>query len=330
MTITSRVTVAALVAVVGIALPSAPARAETPARDCAPTVMGTGAALHPEGVAYDPARRRFLVGSVTHGTVSVVGRDGVATTLVDDPWLVSTMGIAVDPVRRRVLVTNIDLGRGDRSSPDTVLALGGIGAYDLRTGAPLFRVDLAALTPDASHAVNDVTIGPDGTAYVTDSLAGAVYRVDPHGRASVLVRAAPLAGSPESGWGLNGIAWAGHGTLLAALSAGGALVRIPVATPGRFSTVTLDAPIGSPDGMAVTGPGTVAVVDNSAANRIVTLDSRDGWRTARLATSTSWESHVPTTLAVTRCGLYALDGRLDVLLGGGRSDSFVLQRFATR
>ena len=36
---------------------------------------------------------------------------------------------------------------------------------------------------------------------------------------------------------------------------------------------------------------------------------------------------MPTTLANTACGLYALDGRLDVLLGGGSSDEFVIQRF---
>ena len=307
--------------------PAAPAIARAPARGCAHALTGHGPGLHPEGVAYDPHRGRFLVGSLTRGTVSVVGPDGAASTLVDDPWLVSTMGVAVDAARGRLLVANVDLGRGDRSSPDTVLRLGGVGVYDLRTGAALQRVDLAALIPDSEHVVNDVTVAPDGTAYVTDSVAGAVYRVDRHGRASVLLRDPALAGSPGAGWGLNGIAWAGSGVLIGALSAAGALVRIPVAAPGRFTRIALDAPIGSPDGLAVTGRGSLALVDNSPANRIVTLASRDGWRTGRVTASIPWPGHVPTTLASTRCGLYALDGRLDVLLGGGSSDELVIQRF---
>jgi hypothetical protein len=167
-----------------------------------------------------------------------------------------------------------------------------------------------------------------------------VYRVDRHGRASVLLRDPALAGAPGVGWGLNGIAWAGSGVLIGSLSAAGALVRVPVAAPLQFTLITLDAPIGSPDGLAVTGRGSLALVDNSvtgrgslalvdnsAANRIVTLLSRDGWRTGRVTSSIPWPGHVPTTLARTRCGRYALDGRLDVLLGGGSSDEFVIQRF---
>jgi sugar lactone lactonase YvrE len=313
------------VALPAVALPAAgPAVVGSPR--CPATVSGSAPTLHPEGVAFDPVRAAFLVGSVTHGTVSVVGRDGTVRTLVDDSRLVTTMGVAVDVARHRLIVANADLGLADRSSPETTFNLGAVGSYDLRTGAPLFYVDLAALTPGGQHFVNDVTVGPDGTVYATDSLAGAVYRVDRTGRGSVVVHDQRLAGSPTTGFGLNGIVWAGDGLLVAALSAAGALVRIPVAAPARFQTVALDAPIGSPDGLAVTGRGELALVDNTAANRIVQLRSADRWRTATVVASTPWPGHVPTTLADTRCGLYALDGELDVLLGGGSSDLFTIGR----
>jgi sugar lactone lactonase YvrE len=292
------------------------------------TVLGSAPALHPEGVAFDPARAAFLVGSVTHGTVSVVRRDGTVRTLVDDSRLVTSMGIAVDSARRRLIVANADLGVADRSSPQTTFNLGAVGIYDLRTGAALRYVDLGVLIPGRQHFVNDVAVGPDGTVYATDSLAGAVYRVDRAGRASVLLQDDRLAGTPATGFGLNGIVWAGAGVLVAALSAGGALVRIPVAAPARFQTVGLDAAIGSPDGLAITGPGGLALVDNTAANRVVRLRSADGWRSASVVASTPWPGHVPTTLAATRCGLYALDGALDVLLGGGSSDMFTIGRIA--
>jgi sugar lactone lactonase YvrE len=304
---------------------AAQAAAAVPAA-CPSTVEGVAASLHPEGVAADPARRRFLVGSTTHGTVSAVGLDGAVRPLVSDSRLVTTMGVAVDAPRHRLLVANADLGVADRSTAATTFNLGAVGSYDLRTGAPLFYVDLTALTPGGSHFVNDVTVGPDGTVYATDSLAGAVYRIDRRGRASLLVADPRLAGTPETGFGLNGIVWAGGGILVAAHSAGRALVRIPVGHPADFEFVRIDASIGNPDGLARTAPGEIALVDNSAANRIVRVRSADAWHTARLTSSTPWVGRVPTTLAATGCGLYALDGRLDVLLSGGRSDDFTIAR----
>ena len=43
-----------------------------------------------------------------------------------------------------------------------------MGAYDLETGDRIFMTDLAAVAPADRHFANDVTVGPDGTAYVTD------------------------------------------------------------------------------------------------------------------------------------------------------------------
>ncbi|WHT16041.1 hypothetical protein N8J89_23215 [Crossiella sp. CA-258035] len=294
---------------------------------CPSVIQGSGPSIHPEGVAYDAVRGRFLIGSVTHGTVSVVGPDHRAVTLVDDPRLVTTMGLAVDHRRGRVLVTNADLGRGDRTSPETRNQLAGLGIYDLRTGRALHYLDLGALIPDTQNFANDVALGPDGTAYVTDSLAGAVYRVTTDGRADVLVRDPGLAGAVGSGWGLNGIVHTPHG-LVGALSAKGSLVRIPLWGPEKFQLVSVDAPIGKPDGLLVRPGNRMLAVDNTAANRVVELRSTDSWRSAVVTASTPWADKAPTTLAATHCGPYALAGRLDVLLGGGRSDEFVLRRLS--
>ncbi|GAA2839539.1 hypothetical protein [Crossiella cryophila] len=292
---------------------------------CPPLIQGTGPSIHPEGVAYDAVRARFLIGSITHGTVSTVGPDNRAVTLVDDQRLITTMGLAVDNLRGRVLVTNADLGRGDRTTPETRNQLAGLGVYDLRTGKPLHYLDLGKLIPDTQNFANDVALAPDGTAYVTDSLAGAVYRVTPDGRANVLIRDPQLAGAVGAGWGLNGIVWTPHG-LIGALSARGALVRIPLREPAKFHLVALDASIGKPDGLLVRPGNRLLAVDNTAANRIVEVRSGDGWRTAGVTGSTPWADKAPTTMVNTHCGPYALAGRLDVLLGGGRSDEFVLRR----
>jgi sugar lactone lactonase YvrE len=301
----------------------APAAAEAATR-CVESIQGMAPTLHPEGVAYDPVRDRFLVGSVTHGTVSVVNPDGSARTLVADPRLITTMGLAVDLPRRRILAVNGDVGRGDRSTPETIRKTAGLGSYDLLSGRLISYVDLGALDPERPHFGNDVAVAPDGTAYVTDSLSGAIYRVPRSGSPSVLVRDDRLMPA-GSGNGANGIVWHPTGSLLVAHSSGRALWRVPLRDPTALHQVTIDAPIGAPDGLLLSGPNTLDAIDNTRDNRIVRLTSRDGWRTATLRTSTPWPDPAPTTMARSRCGTYVLTGRLDQLLGGTPTDEFRLR-----
>ncbi|MEV6239616.1 hypothetical protein [Lentzea sp. NPDC051838] len=286
---------------------------------CPPVVMGTGASLHPEGVTYDPIRHRFLVGSVTHGTVSRVEGDK-AKTLVDDPWLITTMGLTVDPYRGRLLVTNADLGLADRSKPETTRAFAGLGIYDLRTGKAIHRVTLAT---GPGHFANDVALAPDGTAYVTDSISGTIYKITPDGNATTLVQHPDLAQPSTGGWGLNGIAYLGD-KLVAALSGARKLAVIPLANPRNVTTIS--AAIGAPDGLLALGRTRLLLVDNTAANRVVEVRTTDNWQTVEVVNETKWPDKAPTTLTRTPCGAYAVAGRLDVLLSGGRSDEFVLRK----
>jgi len=313
---------AALIAVAATGM-AAPASAGVTAR-CAELIQGTAPTLHPEGVAYDPLRDRFLVGSVTHGTVSIVNPDGSVRTLVSDPTLITTMGIAVDVRRGRLLVVNGDVGIGDRSTPPTIRKTAGLGSYDLRTGNRISYVDLGALDAQRAHFGNDVAVAPDGTAFVTDSFSGAVYRVPPAGPPSVLVRDDRLAPA-GSGNGANGIVLHPLGFLLVAHSSGRALWRIPLRDPASLHQVAVDAPIGAPDGLLLSGFGTLDAIDNTRDNRVLRLVSRDGWRTAAVASSTPWPDPAPTTMARGRCGTYVLTGRLDLLLSGTPSDEFRLR-----
>src|SRR5262245_10694871 len=98
------------------------------------TIEATAPSLVPEGVAWDPTRRAFLVGSIRHGTVSVVRPDGRVDTLVSDPRMVSTFGLHVDAARGRLLVSYADMGLGERSTPQTTGVQSGVGIFDLRTG----------------------------------------------------------------------------------------------------------------------------------------------------------------------------------------------------
>jgi sugar lactone lactonase YvrE len=296
------------------------ASVDADASRCPDLVTGSAPRLHPEGVAYSPAQDRFLVGSVTHGTVSVVRPRGSVRTLVDDPVLITTMGLAVDARRGRLLVVNGDVDISERSTPETVRKTAGLGIYDPRTGHRIAYHDLGALDPERDHFGNDVAVADDGTAFVTDSFSGAVYRVPVHGRPSILVRDDRLTPT-GAGNGANGIVLHPKGFLLIAHSSGHALYKL---AGGRLTQVTVDQEIGAPDGLLLDPSGTLHAVDNTSANRVVTLDSPDDWATARVTGSQPWPDPAPTTMARGRCGTYVLSGRLDQLPNG--SDEFLLRK----
>ena len=299
-----------------------------------PPVVDTAApSLHPEGVAYDPTRNAFLVSSVRHGTVSIVHGDGRVRTLVSHPQMVSTLGIRVDTARNRLLVAYADLGVGERSTPETTMTLSGVGIFELNTGRLRQLVDLAAVAGPGLHAANDLTIAPDGTAYVTDPLSDALLHIDVRGRASVLVRDPRFhdASIPTS-FGLNGIVWHPRGYLLAVKSWGGELFRVSTGSHPQVRQVSTDQPIHNGDGLLLRRDGTLLAVTNplgpEGISAVRVLRSHNQWASARTINLLPWADPAPTTAAATPCGDYVLYGSLDILFGSSLSDRFVIRRVA--
>jgi sugar lactone lactonase YvrE len=295
----------------------------------APDVLRASApSLHPEGIAWDPTRAAFLVSSFRHGTVSVVRRDGSVRTLVSDPLMVSTLGVRVDVVRRRVLVAFADVGVGARSSPQTVFTTSGLGIFDLATGRPRHLVPLTEIP--GGHVANDIALDAAGNAYVTDVASDGIYRVDPGGHATILVRDARLA-NPTAG--LNGIVWHPAGFLLAVGYTTGQLWRIGL--DGAVREVALDRPLVGGDGMVLLPDGRLVVVTNGVlvpgANAVQTLRGDHGWTTARTVDRvTPWPDGAPSTAALTPTGVWVVAGALDALFQGATSDDFTIRRYGGR
>lgn len=231
----------------------------------------------PEGVEYDAAGGRLLTGSLADGTIYELHADGRLTAAVTDPDLTSSVGIEADAARNRLLVANSDSGvfQGGANHGKAML-----GVYNLATGERLAMVDLAAVIPnapsDASYFANDVAVGPDGTAYVTDTNQDVIYRVGPDYQASVFFRFEP---NVEGGLGLNGIVYHPSGYLIVA--GGARLYKVPVADPAATSQVALTEVVEGQDGMVWTSDGRLAIVSNSQ-NRVVALTSSDEWVTAQV------------------------------------------------
>ncbi|MCE6998740.1 hypothetical protein LZG04_28670 [Saccharothrix sp. S26] len=288
-----------------------------------PAVLRPAAAdLFPEGVAWDHSRRALLVGSFAGPgapvpTISAVGRDGVATTIVRDPEVRGFFGLEVDERRDRIVAV-----AGNPAGAETF----GLAVYDLHTGE---REQLITLSgePVGARSVNDVAIGPDGTAYVTDPLGGAIHAVDTAGRIATLVRDPRLAGS---GFGVNGIVWHPRGYLLTVVYSLGTLYR--VSRTGEVSQVRTPEPLVGGDGLALRPDGRLIVVTNTMGG-----PGTNAVREFRLAADARfavpvrgfapWPDPAPTTVAVTPHGAYVLDGHLDIFFTpGGTTTDFVLRR----
>ncbi|MCP3799448.1 SMP-30/gluconolactonase/LRE family protein [Allokutzneria sp. A3M-2-11 16] len=283
--------------------------------------------LFPEGITWDPLRRSFLVTSISEGTISVVRPDGRVRPFAAHPRMVQTFGVHVDEARNRVLVAFGDMGSGRRSTPETTWKSSGVGIFSLTTGRLLHLVDL--VIGPGRHAANDLAIDRAGNAYVTDPASDTLYRVDPQGRPSVLVRD-PKLGS--SGIGMNGIVWHPNGFLLSTRYDTGALLRIPLDDPRRITEVRLDRPLAGGDGLDLRPDGTLAVVTNAFGGNgkvaVSVLRADRDWTDARAVRRVEpWADSQPSTIARTPHGSYVLDGRMGVWLEGqGKADRFTLRR----
>lgn len=247
-------------------------------------------AFSPEGVEYDPINGRFLVGSLTEGSIFAIGDDGTVTPFIEDADIKGSIGIQVDADRNRLLVTNSD--PAPFSNPE---AQGSImlGIYDLSSGERLNMVDLNAIAPEGRHVVNDVAVDADGNAYVTDSFSPVIYKVDYEGVASIFVQDDRLSNEML---GLNGIAYHPDGYLIASVTGAGKLYKIPLDNPEGLTEVMLEQPIGG-DGLTFSPDGSSLYIVGGDTQSVYSLTSDDDWQSATVA-GTYQASNMITTVTV--------------------------------
>lgn len=276
------------------------------------TVTIDAAGLHPEGVEWDASGGRFLVTSVTRGSVTAVRDDGSHRTLVEGPGGLGSIGVHLDAARGRVLVAHADVSVFQDT---TAAGTARLGIYDLETGETLRTVDLGALFPGGRHFANDVTVGPDGTAYVTDTFSPVLYAVPPEGEPSVLVRHASLGGT---GFGTNGIDHHPDGYLIVAMPGRQTLVRVPLDAPAELHDVELPGPLAA-DGIVLREDGALVAVatptsaEEGPGSDVVVLRSSDGWRSAEFVGRAP--AGGATTAALRDGAIYVVNPRFDAMGG---------------
>lgn len=268
---------------------------ETPA---APALISVPqAALHPEGIQYDEANKRFIVSSRTKGVISTVRDDSTFAQLADDPRLVSTIGLNLDATRQRLLVAVSDNGanaaRSNANGVVTLRKLAALAVFNPTSGALLNFVDLGGLRPAGNHFANDIAVDAQGNAYITDSLSPIIYKVDANNTATVFLENAQLSGG--TGFGLNGIVFHPDGYLLVAKASDGTLFKVPVADPAAFTAVTSNQSLTGADGLLLLDPTTLLVVAGNQST-VYRMTTADAWATTTRTGAFATGAVNPTTI----------------------------------
>ncbi len=148
-----------------------------------------------ENVAFDPGDGTFYVGSTRHANILKCTADGHTSFLLapgtTDVWMV--IGIKVD-ARRRVLWVNTATGPHLKDSTARTNGRTALLRVELATGRITNRY-----TPSDSgrHFFNDLVLAPDGTVYVTDMLANAIFRLAPDSSHDPMASISRPTGAPN-------------------------------------------------------------------------------------------------------------------------------------
>ncbi|EMR04230.1 gluconolactonase [Cesiribacter andamanensis] len=281
--------------------------------------------LYPEGLEYDRHMKRFLLSSITQGSIGFVEEYGSYMEWINDPDIPSTIGLHIDLPRKRLLVAVSDLGLSKKSSETTAYMLAGLAAYDLRSGERLFFIRMDELLPGLPHFANDVTVDQRGNAYVTDSFTGVIYKVDVEGEASIFYQDAALNPAPDN-FGLNGIEYDPRGYLLVSKLDENKLLRFPLNNPSAYTEIEVPVALNSPDGLTLTSNKELVVVNNAFGGEqgsVLRLRSRDGWKTTEVVGQFATGPVFPTTAALRPGGdVFVVYAYLHVLLSGGSQSRF--------
>jgi sugar lactone lactonase YvrE len=262
---------------------------------------------YPEGIAYAPTLDKFLVSSLTRGKIGSVDRNGVYTDVISDDSLIAAVGIKV---RNGLLyVCNGDLGVSEKSTTASAMKTAGLFVYDLSTGRPVRRVNLASLLPTANHYANDIAFDSQGNAYITDSFAPVIYRVpaDANQAPTILKRDTLFTGQ---NFNLNGIVYHPSNFLIVGKANEGKLFKVDLANPSSntaVSPITLSAPLPGCDGMLLLNNELYVVHERTKMARVT---SSDGWKTATVARVDASGYEDATTNTEANGSIYALNARI--------------------
>jgi sugar lactone lactonase YvrE len=251
--------------------------------------------LIPEGIAFDPGSKRFLIGSIAQRKIVVTDGKGEARDFSQpSDKLEGVLGLRVDPTEKYLYAVSTN-GSEEGAQKERRNA---VVQYDLESGRLIDRFP----APNALQ-LNDLAVAGDGTVYVTDSDGGTLFRKKP-GENDLT----PF-GATGALRGANGITLSDQGLLYVAISTGIARVDTTNGEPTRLpqpDTVVT----GGIDGLYWHEGDLLGVQNGTNPGRVVRIALTE--KGSRVAGLTVLQSHhhpefdEPTTGAIANGVLYVV------------------------
>lgn len=287
---------AALIATAGVALAASP-QVELP-----------GDRAFPESLTSKQDGTLF-VGSFAEGGVLKVA-PGTAKA---EPWIKpgandsrSTFGVLADEKSNTLFVCSNDTSGFGVPSPGTAKG-SALKTFDLTTGAAKGSTPV----PGGPTLCNDIAVGPDGAAYVTDSFNPHILRLKPDGSEFEVWASDPRFAPPKGGAGLDGIAFGTDGAVYVNTFTPGGLFKVAVANgkAGEVTTLQTSRKISLPDSLRSYGVNTFLMIEGTGSLDLVTVDGP----TAKIETI---KDGFVGPVSVTQVGstAWVAEGQLDYLL----------------
>lgn len=259
-----------------------------------------GSRVYPESLTSDAA------GNLYNGSNAGTIYRTRAGTKTAEPWIVpdatnglrSLFGVFADD-RHGLLwaCDNPNIFRGEKGTST-------LRAFDLKTGRLSAAYDFPS---DAPAACNDIAVGPDGSVWATETLAGRIFVLRPHANELAL-----FAGGDEL-VGIDGIAFAGDGRLYINNVRKQLFQRVetkPDGSFGRLATLGTTLPLDGPDGLRALG-GDVFIQGEGPGGRVA-LVYVAGDSAAVVPIAAGLDG--PVGVTVSRGTAYAIEGKIEYLL----------------
>jgi len=170
----------------------------------------------------------------------------------------STFGVLADEASGTLWVCSNDLSALGIKGPSDVKGAA-LKGFDLKTGAG----KVSAPFPVSPAICNDIAIGPDGAAYVTNTLGPQILRLKPGSQTLEVWKSDPLLAPAGKEAGLDGIAFGTDGNLYVDTFTTAKLFRIDV-KDGQAETVTPltpSRPLVLADGLRPLGDGSFLLAE---------------------------------------------------------------------
>jgi sugar lactone lactonase YvrE len=224
----------------------------------------------------------------------------------------STLGVLVDSKANLLWVCSNDFSSAGIPGPSSVPG-SFVKGFDLASG----EGKISARLPGKSTLCNDMVVGPDGSLFVTNSLAPQILKLKPgSNQLEVWLENPEFEQPPQGAPGLDGIAFGGDGNLYVNTFANGSFFRIEVkdGTPGKITKLNASRPLKLPDGLRSTGGETFVMAEGGGSADRVTVDG-DNLKIETIKDGIAG----PTSVALADKTLWIAEGQLPHLFESAKS-----------